>query len=61
MDSTSERSKDQSEKASAGANSPNKMNLLKKKMKVMRQALKDENNARLNIEKELQGAYDRIE
>ena len=37
------------------------MNLLKKKLKVMRTALKDENTARLTIEKELEGAYERIE
>ena len=47
--------------ATAGQSAKEKMNLLKKKLKVMRTALKDENTARLTIEKELEGAYERIE
>ena len=44
----SNNSKEKSEKESEKS-TPSKVNLLKKKLKVMRTALKDENSARLEI------------
>ena len=38
-----------------------KLALEKKKLKVLKIALKEERSTRLNIEKELEAAYDRIE
>ena len=51
--STSDNSREKSEKNSEKALSPQKINMLKKKLKVMRTALKDENTTRLTVEKEL--------
>lgn len=42
-------------------NIPNKMALEKKKLKVLKMALKEERKSKATMEKELQSAYDRIE